>query len=174
VLRELFGETLLLIGAGHIGREVESRAKAFGMRVLLARRGDPWRDWLSGIDWLVPTCPLTPETTGLIGAAEFARMKSTARLVNITRGRVVDEQAAYEALRDRRIAGAALDVWYRYPTQPDDECLPSQYPFHELDNVLLSPHNSGWTNRTIMGRVEDIADNIARLRRGEPLGNRLR
>ncbi len=187
VLHELSGQTLLLIGLGHIARETAERARAFGMRIIGASRNparsDPydrvipfagWESALSEADWVVPCCPLTPETTGLIGAAQIARMKSTAHLINMTRGKVLDELPVFEALRDRRIAGAAIDVWYRYPADPEETCLPSSLPFHELPNVLLSPHNSAWTMRTIMGRVGDIAENLNRLARGEDLRNVLR
>jgi len=187
VLAELFGREALLVGLGHIAREIAVRAHAFGIRLTGASRNpvpaEPFsrvvsfRDWeacLPDADFVIPCCPLTPETTGLIGAAQFARMKQTAFLINITRGRVVDERAAYEALRDRRIAGAALDVWYQYPNQPDEQRLPSRYPFHELPNVLLSPHNSGWTMRTILGRAGDIAANIQSLAAGGTLRNVVR
>ena len=189
VLRELCDQTVLLIGAGHIAREVAARARAFGMRVIGVSRNpagvspeiyneiQAWEGWesrLAEADWVVPSCPLTPETTGLIGGAQIGRMKRSAYLINITRGRVLDEEAVFEALRMRRIAGAALDVWYQYPADPDEACLPSRFPFHELDNVFMTPHNSGWTKRTIMSRVEDIAENINRLAEGRPLINVVR
>lgn len=188
VLRELTGQTVLLIGLGHIARETALRARAFGMRIAGVSRKPPvpadpydrvipfagWESALPEADWVVPCCPLTPETTGLIGAGQVALMKSTAHLINMTRGKVLDEVAVFEALRERRIAGAAIDVWYRYPSDPGETCLPSHLPFHELPNVLLSPHNSAWTMRTIMGRVEDIAENINRFARGVELRNVLR
>lgn len=187
VLAELYGQTLLLIGLGHIARETAQRARAFGMRVIGVSRSahpgspydrvipfDHWESALPEADWVVPCCPLTPETAGLISAPQIARMKPSAHLINMTRGKVFDETAVFEALRDRRIAGAAIDVWYRYPGDPAEECLPSNLPFHELPNVLMSPHNSAWTLRTIMGRVEDMAENINRLARGEDLLNLVR
>lgn len=188
VLEELYGKTVLLLGLGHIAREVAQRAAAFGMHITGATRRPhsaeglytrvvSWAEWeaeLAHADFIVPTCPLTPETTGLLGAAQFARMRPSAYLINITRGRVVDEQALFDALQSRRIAGAAIDVWYQYPSTPDTPCLPSRLPFHELDNVILSPHNSGWTRRTIMGRIEDIAENINRLVEGGELINVVR
>ncbi len=173
VLAELDGGTILLIGRGHIGRQVQRRARAFGMRVLAVGRSDAgsWRQSLPEADFVVPCCPLTADTEGLIGAPEFARMKPSAYLINTSRGKVVDEEALFEALRDRRIAGAAIDVWYQYPGSEQDACLPSRFPFHELPNVLLSPHISGWTSRTVEGRARDIADNINRLAAGQPLRN---
>lgn len=188
VLEELYGKVVLLIGLGHIAREVAQRTSAFGMHVTgVTRRPNsaeglyskvvPWSDWREELplaDFVVPTCPLTTETAGLIGTAEFARMRSSAFLINITRGRVVDEQALFDALSQRRIAGAAIDVWYQYPSDPASAVFPSQLPFHALDNVVLSPHNSGWTRRTIMGRIEDIAENINRLVEGGELLNVVR
>jgi phosphoglycerate dehydrogenase-like enzyme len=186
VMRELYGQTVLLIGLGHIAREVAVRAKAFGMRVVGASRNlhegpydevvpfSEWQERLPEADWVVPCCPLTPETTNLIAAPQIERMKKSSRLINITRGRVLHEEDVFEALRTKRIAGAALDVWYQYPSDPDEVCFPSRFPFHELDNVFMSPHNSGWTLRTIMTRVEDIADNINRLAEGRELKNLVR
>jgi phosphoglycerate dehydrogenase-like enzyme len=101
-------------------------------------------------------------------------MRPDAFLINMTRGRVVDEQALYDALRERRIGGAAIDVWYQYPADPAEQKLPSRFPFQELDNVILSPHIAGWTRETIAGRVADIAENIRRLAAGEELLHRLR
>jgi len=173
VLPMLHGSSVLLIGLGHIAREVEQRATAFGMHVHGFGRADQgrWRDQLGEFDFVVPTCPLTSATVGLIGAAEFACMKPSAILINITRGKVVDEQALYEALRDHRIGGAAIDVWYQYPSHPEERRLPSRFPFHELPNVLMSPHNSGWTRRTVERRLVDIAANIECLADGRPLRN---
>jgi phosphoglycerate dehydrogenase-like enzyme len=186
VLRELRGQSMLLIGIGHIARELAVRARAFAMRVMGASRSGtkipaaehvPWERWedsLAEADFVVPTCPLTPETEGLIGAAQIERMKPSAFLINITRGRVVDEEALYEALRTGRIAGAALDVWYQYPAAKEEIKQPSRFPFHELPNVFMTPHNCGWTNRTLAGRIVDVAENINRLAEGRPLINVLR
>ena len=190
VLRELRGQTALILGLGHIAREIAIRARAFGVRLIgVSRRADAqppdslfdeviswagWQDRLPTTDFLIPCCPLTPETTGLIDAGVCARLPRTAFVINMTRGRVLDEQATYDALSTGRIAGAALDVWYQYPVSLDQPRFPSGLPFHELPNVLLSPHNSAWTVPTIEGRVQDIAENISRLVEGRPLLHRLR
>ncbi len=184
-LEVLYGKTAMLVGTGHIAREVARRCRAFGVRTLAVSRRpgaasgdfdrtvgyDRWLEELPGADFLVPCCPLTPETEGLISEAVIARMKPTAVLINIARGRIVEERALYEALRERRIAGAAVDVWYRYPDKPGEACPPSDFPFEELANVLMTPHVSGWTRMTVEGRMRDIADNINRLARNEPLIN---
>ena len=118
-------------------------------------------------DYLVITLPLTTETRGLLGATQLRTMKPGAILVNVSRADVIDEEALYEALSERRIAAAALDVWYRYPTGPGPT-LPARRPFHELSNVLMTPHVSGWTDGMLDARATVIAENIRRVTRGEP------
>jgi phosphoglycerate dehydrogenase-like enzyme len=179
---ELAGKTLGIVGYGRIGQGVARRARAFDMQVLAIRR-DVARsaadalDLLGGMeifdevlrraDYLVLTLPLTPATRGLIGEAQLGLMKPTAMLVNVSRGEIVDELALYQALAGRRLAGAALDVWYRYPTDAAPT-LPARQPFHELPNVLMTPHVSGWTEGMLEARARLIAENIARTARGEP------
>ncbi len=187
VLRELRGQTALILGLRHIAREVAVRARAFGVRLIgVSRRAAPdphfdeviswnaWRDRLPETGFLIPCCPLTPETAGLIDAGVYERLPSGACVINMARGRMLDEQATYDALRTGRLAGAALDVWYQYPSSENQTLLPSRLPFHELPNVLLSPHNSAWTMPTLQGRIEDIAANINRLAEGRPLLHQLR
>jgi phosphoglycerate dehydrogenase-like enzyme len=94
-------------------------------------------------------------------------MKPSAILVNVARAEIIDEAALYRALAHRRLAGAALDVWYRYPAGTGPT-LPGHQPFHELPNVLMTPHVSGWTEGMIDARVRIIAQNIGRVARGEP------
>ena len=95
-------------------------------------------------------------------------MKPTAFLINIARGQVIDEDALYAALRDGRLGGAALDVWWQYPTAAEPNRRGSRHPFHELPNVIVTPHNSGWTRGMVRRRWDEIADNIRRFaaRRG--------
>ena len=93
-------------------------------------------------------------------------MKSTAFLINVSRAEIVEEDALYEALAQRSIAGAALDVWYRYPRQPGP-AAPATRPFHELPNVLMTPHVSGWTDGMRDTRAKLIAENIRRVAHGE-------
>ncbi len=121
-------------------------------------------------DFVVLALPLSAETTGLIGAIELATMKPSAFLINVARGDVVDEAALYAALRDRTIAGAAIDVWYRYPGL-DNATLPANLPFHELTNVIMTPHIAGATEPTFFYRWSLINDNLRRIRDGEPLAN---
>jgi len=179
---ELAGRTLVIAGYGRIGSALAKRARAFDMTVCAIRRsgarsdisdhldvlGGPEMlpDLLRRADYLALTLPLTPETRGLVSRYELDMMKPTAFLVNVSRAGVVDEEALYTALRDRRIAGAALDVWYRYPTGPEPT-LPGNFPFHELSNVLMTPHVSGWTDGTLDARARVIAENIQRVTSGE-------
>ena len=128
---------------------------------------------LERADYLAVTLALTPETRGLIGARELARLKPTAVLINVARGEVVDEDALYDALHRGAIAGAALDVWYRYPTG-DAPIHPAHRPFHALPNVLMTPHVSGWTDGMMDARAGVIAENIHRAARGEAPVNLVR
>jgi phosphoglycerate dehydrogenase-like enzyme len=178
---ELAGKTLGILGFGHIGEALARRAQAFDMKVCAVRRhaqpdapqgltflGGPERlDELLGIsDYLALTLSLSPETRGLIDARRLALMKPTAYLINVARAEIVDEHALYEALAQRRLAGAALDVWYRYPTNAGSTPAATA-PFHELNNVIMTPHVSGWTEGMIEARADIIAENIARTARGE-------
>ena len=133
---------------------------------------------LSELDRMLPECDyvllctaLGPETEGLIDARRLGLMKRSAFLVNIARGAVVDEDAVYAALRDCTIGGAALDVWWRYPDAAEPERRPSRHPFHELPNVIMTPHCSGWTEGMVARRWAEVAENINRFVRGETLRN---
>lgn len=101
----------------------------------------------------------------MIGATQLRALGAGGVLINVGRGPLVVETDLYAALRDREIAGAAIDVWYNYPG-PDGSAVPSDLPFAELPNVLMTPHSSGITRDTFLGRVDDIAANIGRLDRG--------
>lgn len=183
---ELCGSTLGLIGYGTIGREIAVRAQAFGMRVRAVRsratsESDPLLDWIGGperlrelletSDHIVVCCPLTPSTRGLLNAERLSWMKPAAQLVNVARAEVADEQALYEALQSKRIAGAALDVWYRYPASGFDVMLPSTAPFHELENIIMTPHLSAWTHAMIERRWTKMAANLDALAEGRALQN---
>jgi len=187
--RELLHRTMGVIGLGHIGRRVLRLARAYDMRLTAVSRRAPDQatcrelglDWAGGVsalprlleesDFVVVATPLNNETMGLIGRDELARMKRTAYLINPARGPIVDEEALYVALRDREIAGAAIDVWWRYPEGDEDGIPPSRFPFADLNNVLMTPHISGGTSGTAQRRARVVAENIDRFYRGEPLRN---
>jgi len=126
---------------------------------------------LGECDIVVLSCVLTSETTGLIDGRRLAAMKPGAFLVNLARGPIAREQALYRALRDGVIGGAALDTWWRYPSADDPAPRPSRYPFHEPPNVIMTPHCSPRTDGTTEPRSRDVARNIDRFVRGEPLEN---
>ena len=186
---ELFGKTMGIVGYGRIGREVARRAAAFGMHVVVCTRTPPQDEQIAGrvdgmegfgrllaeSDFIVVTPPLNDQTRGLFDQRAFAAMRREAVIVNVARGAIIDELALYEALAERRIGGAIIDVWYRYPPQgTPDGPQPSAYPFHELDNVLMTPHASAWTDGLLPRRNRAVATNLNRLARGEPLVNVVR
>lgn len=177
---ELASESIGIIGYGHIGKELTNRAHAFGMNVSVANRSnieasnkiqkyytlDDLPSMLSDVDIVVNTLPLTDDTEGLIGHQAFEDMKSSAVFINVGRGRVVDEKALFDALKASRIASAVIDTWYIYPTASETHPLPASYPFHELANVIMTPHMSGWTHGTVKRRQLTMADNINKLSKG--------
>jgi len=182
---EIRGSTLGIIGLGRVGQEVARRAAAFGCRILAANRSPrPAGDGVervypfTALDEMLPLCDTVaictafgPETERLIDARRLGLMKRSALLVNIARGAIVDEDALYTALRDQTIGGAAIDVWWQYPTAAEPERRPSKHPFHELPNVIMTPHCSGWTAGMVRRRWDEVADNINRFVRGDPLIN---
>jgi len=176
-IQEVFGKTLLIIGAGYIGQAIAQRASAFGMQVWGSRRqpqptpgcdrvvgADEWRSLLPDADYVVLATPLTPETQGLFDAAALRAMRSSAYLINIARGAIVDEAALITALKEGWIAGAGLDT---FSTEP----LPPDHPFWSLPNVFVTPHTSGFSPRITERTTDLFLDNLARYRAGKPLRN---
>jgi len=183
---ELFGKTLGIVGYGHIGRETAARARAFGMRVDAVSRRAPAPDlvqpdnfmgmagldaMLGASDYVLVTLPLSDETRGLFDADRFAAMKSDGVIINVGRGRVIDEEAMYRALKESRIGGAIIDVWYQYPTKDDPDPTPSKFPYHELDNIIMSPHSSARSTNMRTRRWQFVADNLKRFAAGEAVEN---
>ena len=173
--RELFGERVLLLGLGAIGGLVKTRLEAFGMEVVPVRRSggdgalkpDQWRGDLGSFDWIVLAVPSTPDTHGMIGAAELATMKPSAVLVNIARGEVIDQDALMQALAAKRIEAALLDV-----TTP--EPLPAEHPLWGLENAQVTMHLSGRAQTKMFQRSADrFIENLARWHAGEPVEPRL-
>jgi len=175
------GQTVGIVGYGDIGRAVAARVRALGMRVLAVKRHRPPAheanplaeriygpegriEMISRSDYVVVTAPLTPETLGLIGEPELAAMKPDAMLINVGRGPVIQEAALIEALSEKRIKGAALDVF-------DTEPLPQGHPFYKLENVLLSPHCADHTPDWMDQAMRLFLAQFERFRKGEPLRN---
>ncbi|HTU47787.1 MAG TPA: D-2-hydroxyacid dehydrogenase [Bryobacteraceae bacterium] len=176
------GKVMGVVGYGEIGRECASLAKALGVKVYATRRkpemskGDPLldrifpvtglREMLGEVDVLLAAAPLTPETRHMLGEAEFGAMKPSAIVINVGRGPVIDEQALIRALREKRLTGAALDVFETEPLSPD-------HPFWEMENVLISPHctdrtrDPDWLDLT----MQCFIDNFWRYTKGQPLEN---
>lgn len=185
---ELAGKTIGLLGFGHIGQAVAARAKAFEMQVHVANRSpvvisalvdrafllSELPGFWASADFFVVALPLTAETNGIVGAASFAAMRPTAVVINVGRGPTIDERALYDALKGGRIAGAIIDTWYIYPSTASPNSHPSLLPFHELSNLLMTPHMSGWTRGTIRRRQRVIADNIERRMSGKACLNTVR
>jgi phosphoglycerate dehydrogenase-like enzyme len=188
---EAHGKTIGIVGYGSIGRHVARLASALSMRVLAMHRstvrgdqgfsfpdvGDPegsvperyytpdqLHEMLACCDVVVITAPLTPQTHGLIDEAAFAVMRPDAFLINCARGALCDEAALVRALTQRRIGGAALDVFV-------DEPLPSEHPLWRLPNVILSPHVSGLSSRYAERAAMIFEENMRRYLAGEPLVN---
>jgi glyoxylate reductase len=160
--RDLNRATVGIVGAGRIGRTVARRLEGFECRVMLAGRGGRTAlgTLLRESDFVTIHSPLTPETRGLIGAAELGAMKRTAWLVNTARGPIVDHAALERALREGRIAGAALDV-------TDPEPLPADHPLLMAPNLLVVPHIGSATHRTREAMAEIAVDNLLAALAGE-------
>ncbi len=171
---ELGGKTLLIVGLGRIGSRLAAHAHAFGMRVIATKR-DPdigasaadlvvpqakLMDIAPQADFIALTCPLTPETERLVDARLLSIMKPRAVLINVARGRVVDEPALIEALHSGRLAGAALDCTWDEPLAPDS-------PLWDLVNVIITPHTAGETRRYEDNVLDLMMENLNRLWRGE-------
>ncbi len=170
---ELTGKTIGIVGIGAIGRQVAKKVSAFETSVLVY---DPYVDpdkiketgaepleldeLMAQSDFVTLHCPASPETTGLINSQRIALMKPTAYLVNTASTLVIDGDAIVQALRERRIAGAAFDVYETWPVRPDS-------PLLGLDNVVLTPHIGGATDETVVRHSQMITDDIERFLRGE-------
>lgn len=176
----LYRQSMAIVGYGEIGRAAARRAKALGMKIYATRRrpelfkDDPIVDegftperraeMMAKADYVVAASALTPESRGLIGAKEIAAMKKTGVIMNVGRGPVIDEQALILALQEKRIRGAALDVF-------DKEPLPPEHPFWTLPNVLLSPHTADHIEGWLDDATHFFLQNFDRFIKGEPLHN---
>jgi phosphoglycerate dehydrogenase-like enzyme len=176
---DLTRKTVGIVGTGAIGGEVARLARAFNMRTLGARRSPrkpryidelvpmaQLRDLLERSDFVVLACPLTRETEGLIGERELRAMRPTATLINVARGRVVQEGALVSALTKGWLAAACLDV---FQTEP----LPGDSPLWDMPNVIVTPHNSGVSPMNMERAMVVFIDNLHRLVGGRPLRHRV-
>ena len=175
--REVAGATLGLVGLGSIGRSVAKHATALGMQVISAREHPEHQkpefvhevlpssrldELLARSDYVVLAAPVTSATQGMIGRPQLAKMKPDACLINVGRGALVDETALIEALRDRKIGGAALDVFEKEP-------LPSDSPLWDLEHLLITPHTAGMTEKLWERHYVLFSENLRRYLNGQPL-----
>lgn len=196
----LEGKTAVVIGYGAVGRRIVRMCEGLGMRVIAHRRAprgdadgieirgpeDLGRS-LAEADALILAVPQTAETTGMLAARELGLMKPSALLVNVARASLIDEEALYIALKEGRLMAAGLDVWYRYPEKdaaagymgylnvPSNASatFPSRQPFHELANVVMSPHRGGTSCDVEVARIEALAEMLNAGSQGEVLPNRV-
>jgi D-2-hydroxyacid dehydrogenase (NADP+) len=176
---ELAGKTLLVVGLGRIGTRLARLGRAFDMRVVGIKRHpmpmadvdvvlghEHLMDALSDADFVALACPLTPETEGMLGGVQLAAMKSSAYLINVARGRIVNEVALLTALRSGSIAGAALDCFYEEPLSPES-------PVWGLENAIVTPHTAGETRRYEANLVDILLENLGRFGKDAPLLNQI-
>jgi len=177
--QEVSGATLGIIGMGRIGKVVAKRASGFDMRVLYHNRNQDKQaeaelgveyasldELLAASDFVALNMPMTPETANMIGSRELSLMKSTASLINVARGGVLDHDALYDALVAGQIRSAALDV-----TEP--EPLPRDHKLLKLDNIIILPHLGSATVQTRTGMAQRAADNLIAGLKGEPMPSRV-
>lgn len=187
---QLQGKSLGIIGLGSIGWEIAKIGHALGMKIFSLKREIKEKDLekkkileflgvnkdlkkvIKESDFIVITVPLTQKTKGLIGKKELKLMQGKY-LVNISRGAVIDEEALFKSLEEHYLSGAAIDTWYQYPTNEQKEILPSQYNFHKLNNVVMSPHTAGYSDRALEENIKSVFDNILKIYYGEEPENQI-
>ncbi len=180
----LAGKNALILGYGEIGKRVGAALTGLGVQVEFIRREEGEDDagvhslsalhkLLPGADFLVLALPLTAETEGLIGEKELRALPPSAVVVNVARGKIINEAALYRALREKWIFGAGLDVWFNYPSKVEERSStpPGEYPWDTLDNVVLSPHRAGLVRETERLRMSALAELLNQAARGEPIAN---
>jgi phosphoglycerate dehydrogenase-like enzyme len=181
-------KVVLILGYGAVGKQVARFCHALGMTVLAIRR-DPrvssdefaeeihppedLSELLPRSQALVLCLPLTNETEGLIGKKELSLLQPDSLLVNVGRGPLVDQDALFQALANGRLAGAGIDVWYNYPQSKSSRTNtpPADFPFHELENVVMSPHRAGTTSDLQLITMEQLADLLNTAANGEIMTN---
>ena len=185
----LNNRTALILGYGEIGRRIAQICRSLGMNIIATRRSaapgesdeladeiyppQKLHDLLPRAHVLIVALPLTPETEGLIGECELALLPPECVLVNIGRAPIVDEEALFTALKNRTLDAAGLDVWYNYPQDEQSRAstFPAEYPFWELDNVVLSPHRAGLTREIEYLRMDHLAELLNAAAKNERVSN---
>ena len=180
---EIRGKNALIIGLGHIGADIAKRLKSFEVTITAATRSGTSKNtdnvdevvriteiqpYVEKADFVILSLPLTDESRNLVDEEFLSWMKPTSILVNISRGEIVVEAALYEALKEKHIHGAGIDVWWRYPTKWRGTVVPpADLPFHELDNIVISPHRAAYSENVRHELYQFAAENILRFVRGE-------
>ena len=181
---ELYGKTIGIIGYGKIGKEVWKRCKSFGMKLFACNKSKKKIDSVNFTkpmedieelykvsDFILLSVPLNSDTKHLINLSSFKLMKKKAFLINVSRGKIINEDDLYTALSKKIIGGALIDTWNKYPTNNADVFYPSELKFHQLDNIYMSSHASAWTEQLKPRRNKIIATNLNRLANGKKLLN---
>jgi len=187
----LYGKTALILGYGRIGRHIVKACHGLGMKVIALRKSaektsqadethkvhpiTELHRFLPRANALVLALPLTDETEDLIGDKEIALLPDDAILVNVARGKIVDESALYHALKNGKLHSAGIDVWYQYPRNEEEQTHtpPARFPFHELDNVVMSPHRGGDALEIERLRMEHLAVLLNAMAQGNTQLNRV-
>ncbi len=180
---EIRKKNVLIIGFGHIGVDIAKKLKSFDVTITAATRSGTSSDdnlvdqivsigevkqYVEVSDFVILSLPLTDESAGLVNSKFLSWMKPTSILVNISRAQIIDEQALYDALKEKRIYGAGIDVWWRYPSEWRGTAIPpSDVPFHELDNIVVSPHRAAYSEQVERELFMFAAKNILQFIRGE-------
>lgn len=182
---ELRNKTCMLLGLGNVGSEIALRLKGFGIRICAVTRTgkspqsnlvdeviglEQVKSYLQDADFVILSLPLTSLSIGMVDADFLSKMKPSSILVNISRGEIVDEVALYNTLNKKRIRGAALDVWWNYPQWGKAEMrVPSiNFPYHELDNIVMSPHRAAYSENMMRDQINFVGQNILRFINGDP------
>lgn len=187
---QLRNATVLLLGYGPIGKQIAKLLTPFDMQIYALRQNpaktteeekelvhkviswDEYPEIAPHADFVIAVLPLTPVTENILNKERLLMIKKGAYLINVGRGKTIDEKALYDVLSSHHLAGAGIDVWYNYKSAKDNEPFyPSKYPFHELSNVILSPHRSASFSDVPELVWNDLVDNIRALEKGQPLKN---
>jgi len=179
---EIQHKTIGFIGFGHIAKRVTELATPFGMEFIAMTRNPKvdarlkwWKDsshleaLLMESDYVLITAPLSESTRDLINESTLKKMKPTGVIINVARGPIINEAAIYKALKNHEIGGALLDVWYQYASTDNLEMQPSVLPFHDLDNVIMTPHTASWTDQLDQRRINSVVKNIQNFIDQKPL-----
>jgi len=175
---ELNNKTIGILGYGKIGKEIAKRLKPFGVNLIgysrVFRKKDKYlkdlylskdlKKSVGIVDYLIVACPLTEKTKNMVNNTIFSSMKKSAVIINIARGGIINEKDLYYALKKNLIGGSIIDTWFKYPTNKEQNGFkPSRYNFNKMNNVIMSPHISAWSEGMIKRRSKVISENINKL-----------